>query len=323
MTPLILFGKTAMMTNGRIDKPVYYQSVTGVSHMRKNIPCQDASGVFVSSDGNFRIGVVADGHGDHTCMRSEKGSRLAVSTVIGCLKEFGRQYPEFNNLMDSYPGEYGRHLALQQLFDSIACFWSEQVLEDYQKNPLTEEERADAGKLLPHYERGEHLERIYGTTLVAALEAKDYVLLLQQGDGRCDLLFDNGTMQQPIAEDKRCYANVTTSLSDNDVARRIRGKLIVGQNHKLIACFVGTDGLDNAFFEDDELYAFYMRMIMDLAACNGYKETSEHLGKMLTSVSRNGNGDDVSIAGLIASDAAVEFARNKLTEKRMEANYVL
>lgn len=311
------------MMNGRIDNPIYYQSVTGVSHVRKNIPCQDASGVFVSSDGTFRIGVVADGHGDHTCMRSEQGSRFAVSTTIACLKEFGRHYTEYADLLESYPGEYGVHQALQQLFDSISCFWSEQVLEDYQKHPLTEEERADAGKLLPHYERGEHLERIYGTTLIAALEAQDYVLLLQQGDGRCDLLFNDGAMVQPIAEDKRCYANVTTSLSDNDVARRMRGQMIRGKNHKLIACFVGTDGLDNAFYDDEELYAFYMRMIIELAACNGYKETAERLGNMLKNVSINGNGDDVSVAGLIASDAAVEFARKQLAEKRMEANYVL
>lgn len=298
--------------NGRNRRSVFHQSVTGVSHIRKGTPCQDASGASFSSDEYYWTAVVADGHGDPSCMRSEKGSSIAVSTVIECLEEFGKYYPEYADIQSSYPGRFGAGQAIKQLTDSIACVWTEKVLGDLQYNPLLDEEKERAGDTMQVYENGEHLERIYGTTLLAVLETKDYTLVLQQGDGRCDLLYSNGDMIQPIPEDERCYANVTTSLSDDDVSKKIRGHLIVGKNEELLACFVGTDGLDNAFFDDDELNEFYLETCMKLLNCKDDEEVSFYLERLLKDVSKNGNGDDVSLAGVISSEMAKDWVRKTL-----------
>ena len=43
----------------------------------------------------------------------------------------------------------------------------------------------DVKGTLIEYDRGERLEHIYGTTLIAGLLTESYLLLIQQGDGRC------------------------------------------------------------------------------------------------------------------------------------------
>ena len=51
-------------------------SVTGVSHHKTGIPCQDASIVRVDSSGEWIVAVVSDGAG--TARRAEEGSSLIV-----------------------------------------------------------------------------------------------------------------------------------------------------------------------------------------------------------------------------------------------------
>jgi hypothetical protein len=86
----------------------------------------------------------------------------------------------------------------------------------FTENPLTLDERAKCDRYLDRYDRGEKLEHIYGTTLIAGLLTDKYLLLLQQGDGRCDVFDANGEVSQPIPWDDKCFANVTTSLCEDD-----------------------------------------------------------------------------------------------------------
>ena len=283
--------------SGNEQRICFNASVTGVSHAGYDLPCQDASGSFRSEDGSYTGVVVADGHGASACMRSDRGSKIAVAETIRCLKAFAEFYPDHESIEKNNPGKYGYDLAIRQLTDAIISSWSEQVLEDYQKDPLTDEEKLRAGKYDRQYAMGMHLERIYGTTLIAALKTEDYLLLLQQGDGMCELVYADESIRRPIPVDERCYANVTTSLSDEDATRGIRSKLMIGGKKELVACFLSTDGFENGMFDEDERRGFY-RDALEGFSGDEEKACDIWLEDKLKSVSSKGNGDDISLAGM-------------------------
>lgn len=286
-------GITMMMT-GKSAKKVFHHSVMGTSHRRKGIPCQDASGSLDA--GRMKIATVADGHGDPTCLRSDAGSAIAVETALKCLKEFGEYYPNLESVEAEGRCCCDHPECLRQLTDAIVSQWSVEVRQHLEKHPLTEEEYAGAGPFEARYRQGEYVERIYGSTLVAALEAEDYLLLLQQGDGRCDLLREDGTMDQPIPEDERCYGNVTTSMSDDLAAKEIRSVIVPLNESAPVACLLSTDGVDNGFYEEEEILHFYLKTGTRLLD-SSEEDFSAVLEPILNEVSFHGNGDDVSLAG--------------------------
>ena len=282
---------------GRTEKILFHHSVKGESHKRKGTVCQDASDSRADGDCRFIMAAVADGHGDPTCLRSDRGSVIAVSVALDCLQIFGESYATREMILaDSEDGD-GRS-ALRQLTDAIVSRWSAAVRENIQEDPLTEEELVRSGPYEEYYREGEYLERVYGSTLVAALEGDDYLLLLQQGDGRCDLLYEDGTMDAPIPPDERCYDNVTTSLADDEASREIRSVLLSQGDERPAACFLSSDGVENGFYDDAGRIDFTVGAGQELVQRQD-EPVSEVLRPLLDHVSEYGNGDDVSLAGWI------------------------
>ena len=65
----------------------YYQfahSVQGYNHIKANKVCQDASGECHFED--VSIIAVADGHGSDNYIRTDRGSRFAVSAALTAIK---------------------------------------------------------------------------------------------------------------------------------------------------------------------------------------------------------------------------------------------
>ena len=284
------------MTGNTPNELIFHGSVTGASHKRRGTVCQDASGTFRSDDGSFRIAVIADGHGDPSCVRSDRGSKYAVKAALDCLQIFAKQYPSYADIEAASAGP-GQRQVIRRLTGGILSEWAKLVKDDLASDPMSEEEYRRAGRFEEAYRSGEHAERIYGSTLAAALEGKDYFLLLQQGDGRCDLLYDDLTMQQPVPEDERCYANVTTSLSDFNAAEEIRGCIVTERFEKILGCLVSTDGVDNGFYDDEDLLQFYLDLCIKMEEAAA-EDADESLRAVLEKVSAEGNGDDVSVAAL-------------------------
>ena len=221
-------------------------TVEGYLHQKKNISredisCEDASESYSDENGRFQIAVVADGHGDPVCMRSAAGSRRAVEIAVECLKEFAKSVTEEES-SEEYEsiakqltvGKTGKRV-MQQLTNTIISRWHSFVDADLCENPLTQEEKEKAGRYAEVYRRGDRLAHAYGTTLIAALRTPDFLMLLQQGDGRCDVFAEDGTVSQPIPWDDRCHENVTTSLCDEDVVTSIRSCVICFRDKKIIS----------------------------------------------------------------------------------------
>ena len=281
----------------------FNKTVIGYKHIQKNIPCEDYSDSFSDEFGLYDIAIIADGHGDPACFRSKIGSMMAVNTAMLCLKEFAccwsNDLGSFRNNMHS---QRERSNMIKNLTDVIISQWYEKIYEDLSNNPISEEEYLLGEKMADIYRSGERVEHIYGTTFMAALRLADYLILLHQGDGRCVVFYENGSVDQPIPWDDRCQENVTTSMCDQDVAVSIRNCVIELSEKKVAACYLGSDGVEDSYRNMEGTHLFYQQLSCDLMEYN-FESFDTFLEEKLTTLSREGSADDVSVAGIISPKA--------------------
>lgn len=277
----------------------------GFLHIKKDIPCEDSSGCFEDDDNRYAIAVVADGHGDPACFRADRGSKFAVKACIDSLRGFAetilesKQEDESSSFIEKLSYGKSAESTMRQLTNSIISRWGELVSDDLANNPCTETELLMAGDMAELYRKGNKLLHIYGTTLIAALLVNDYLILIQQGDGRCDVFYEDGTVNQPIPWDDRCFENETTSLCDSDVVTSIRHCIISVKNNKPIACFLSSDGVEDSFINEpmDGVHTFN-RGLCAMFFTAGQERFLEELHSILPGFSESGSGDDVSVAGI-------------------------
>lgn len=275
---------------------VFSESVHGYGHQEKGLPCEDYGLKY--EDDKYKIFMVADGHGDPNCARSSLGSKL----ICECAKE---KLVEFANIMDKEKlnielfMEHKVEERIRQLVRSIIASWLSKVQKEYSDNPLREEEKE---KIIPEfisaYEKNERIEHLYGTTLIAGLLTNEYLLLLQQGDGHCDVFDADGVVSQPIPWDDRCIGTLTTSVCDYDVVESFRYHVIDIRKNPITACIAASDGLEDSLFSMDMFHA-QLRDYQEYACENGMDALCEYLRETLPDFSRNGSGDDITISGFL------------------------
>lgn len=278
------------MTTG-IDLCCFDRRCQGESHKATNKPCQDYS--FSEQTSTHTIAIVSDGHGGTRYYRSDVGSRLLCEVTALCLSEFAKGVPESTfagkpyttvGIGDTMPG------VLQQLFGAIVVGWRRAVMEHADHHPLTESELAIA---VPQDEH--EWEKTYGCTLIAALRTPSYWLAFQVGDGKCVALQADGTPYEPIPWDDRCFLNKTTSICDTDVISRFRC-CYGGVDTAPVAIFLGSDGIDDSFGEEENLYNFYVQLAKGFVR-DGYESTVSDLERTLPILSHKGSQDDMSVSG--------------------------
>lgn len=277
-----------------------YATTQGSDHIKHGILCED-SGLVLESE-ECRIFAVADGHGDSNCPRSQFGSNAACRIAAGEMEAFCTEIHDHEWEAKLLSEDRDTERLIRQLVTSIAAKWIKTVREDLETSPLTDEEKAGCTRYLERYDRGERLEHIYGTTLIAALMTDSYLLLIQQGDGRCVVFDSNGAVSQPIPWDDRCFANVTTSMCDEDVIQSFRYCVIDLKQNSIAACLAGSDGVEDSFPSMDMMHVYYRNLLL-YASENGAEALNEHLAETLPEFSRNGSGDDVTICGIIDPDS--------------------
>lgn len=288
-------------------------SVQGYSHIKKDIPCEDY-GTVKEGDGEaaaFKVFALGDGHGDSNCPRSSYGSKTVCQITAEELLRFAEDIKSLGWTDQLFETRSARTL-VTQLVTAIFGKWSCIVNEDFDRHGLSEEEMAGCNRYLEYYKRGERIEHIYGTTLIAGLVTDEYLLLLQQGDGRCVVFNENGELTQPIPWDERCIANVTTSVCDTDAVQSCRFHVINLKENRVIACVAGSDGIEDSVANMDLMHVFYRREL-EIAAREGVDAYSQHLLDTLPDFSKNGNGDDCTVCGFI--DRGAFLAKRKKFDK--------
>lgn len=242
---------------------------------------------------SYAIAVVSDGHGGERYFRSDVGSKIAVEVAHRCLVEFAEGIPtslfaEMPNTPIGIGDTY--HREIKQLVEAIVVGWRNAVMEHATANHLNEAEQLIANPSDDH-----EWEKTYGCTLIATLLTPQYWMALQIGDGKCVAINQDGEPFEPIPWDDRCFLNRTTSICDTTAASEFR-YCIGGKESFPLAVFMGSDGIDDSFGEEDNLYNFYVQLARGFAK-DGYDATIADLTVTLPVLSKRGSQDDMSVAG--------------------------
>lgn len=298
----------------------FHMSERGESHLHDGRVCQDSSASF--SDECGTVAVVSDGHGGCDYVRSQIGSAMACEAAVKNIRRL------FENISpEAFLAE--PDMMLTQLEAAIINDWNESVRSHYEANPFTEEELdCVSEKAGAAYFSGHRIERAYGATLIAAAVTRDYWFGIQIGDGKCVAFDEAGICTQPIPWDEKCFLNKTTSICGSDALRDFRHFY----SEKIpTAVFMGSDGIDDSFKNEEDMYDFY-KTILYAFSISDYTQAVDELKAYLPRLSKEGSADDVSIAAWMDMDAlksvvdkikaegekAEEPEENKKTEEEKE-----
>jgi len=307
-------------------------TVQGGSHIKSGTVCQDASSFY--DDDSVSIAVVADGHGDSSCFRSDKGAKFAVVCATEGIKQFAKEHEAlFKQGIIKKPGFFQKqppsHRELEKsirekLIKQTVASWNSVVMDHYQKNPFKEQEMEKVSeKYRKRYEEGENISKAYGTSLIAAAITPWYWFGFHIGDGRFSVLYKDSEGDQPVPWDPKCYLNVTTSICDDDILDRgeegVRAFLSLRTDiEPPVAFFLCSDGIDDNYPVDEKenaahLYRLYREIAVTFAE-EGYDSTfgkdgtSGQLKDLADNFAKKGKGDDTSLAGILNVELLKETA---------------
>lgn len=292
----------------------FHKTVLGHMHKTRELRCEDASTSFTEDNELFHIAVVADGHGSPTCVRSHLGSKIVTEIAREELESFasGLLYNRTDEVA-FFPRD--KDILIKKLTDTIVFRWKETVLGHLLANPFTKEELEFADYYAEEYRQNKEIEHAYGTTLIAALQVGDFLILIQQGDGRCDVFYRDGSVDQPIPWDENCHNNVTTSMCDLDANEEIRSIVLNWKERGIIACYLGTDGVEDSYRDMEGTHIFYQKLSCYIVE-NGSENFEIYLENALPEFSKRGSGDDVSVAGIVDLSGIAKLA--KFYEREIE-----
>lgn len=248
---------------------------TGISHKQNNKPYQDAYLIKSGSDSEYPyiFAAVADGHGDARHDLSHYGSKIAVESAMEVLLSLWANF----GLRSSSSEFIG---AFKQDFPRlVGREWREKV-EKHGKE-LSEYNGIEPRKL---YSR-------YGTTLLAAFVIKDSILLANLGDGDAIAIEENGKVTPLFEKNPNFVGGTTYSLSSND-ADKLWQTAVLEKGKKSI--LLSTDGLSNAFEDEDQFYLFSKSLLSRIDEY-GLEKVAEAMPTWLDGYSENGSGDDITL----------------------------
>jgi serine/threonine protein phosphatase PrpC len=299
-------------------------TVIGGSHIKHGKGCEDSSTKY--EDEGVSIAVVADGHGDDSCFRSARGAKFAVACAAKGIQEFVKylnepdetEPDEKKNIIkwllrkpapvlqreSLLKKEEAQAVLKKKLIEQgIIRAWFKMTTEDYTNDPVTEEELKNVGdKYRKRYAEGTDLHHAYGATLIASAITPYYWFGIHIGDGRFTALYADGTYDQPVPWDDKCYLNVTTSICDDNAAGEARCYFSFHEvKTPPVAVFLCSDGVDDNYPVDENekhLYKLYRTIALTFAE-DGFDSTYKQLIDLANQFATKGKGDDTSIAGFI------------------------
>ncbi len=283
--------------NVTVDQATGWRAVTGSArgalHHSLGLPNQDSVACHAGPDGV--VVAVADGHGHVRHFRSEAGSALAVDVArrtavrITARLTAGADGPEMAEAAAAVRDE---------LAPAIVDGWRTAVAADLASRPYSGLEQEALGLA------GDDPEVPYGSTLLVAAIAADWLVCAQIGDGDLLAVGPDGQAFSPVAPDDRLDGLRTTSLCQPDAVTSFRASALDLRQVPLLAVLLATDGYGNA--QADE--PWQPGVGRDLAAFAA--EYDQHwFGQQVPAWARRcasaeGSGDDATVALLLRSPAA-------------------
>ncbi len=290
-------------------------SCRGSEHIKVNKPVQDFS--YAGIDKNVGYAFVADGHGGEKYIRSEYGASYAcycaAEIIVNIRKDFLAEIKRLSN--DSVKRKRLVEENLRLMCSKLSLLWRAKVCSHFEENPLTETELAlcKQAKVVVPIEP-DSIPILYGTTLLVAVyfAQYDFWFSLQIGDGKCALIKADNSLVYPVPEDESQGFGVTKSLCRKNAAEDFRYAFGF---EKIAGITVMTDGMTDSF--DSEKLPDFLLSIKKNALAD-VDRTKAELNAFLPTLSAQGSGDDISIAGIFVKEeeSCVKSLLNSVTQKK-------
>lgn len=261
-----------------------YETITGKSHIKIEMPNQDAVLSKVIDD-HTMISAVADGHGSKKCTRSHMGAQFAVETAIEILENIKDKLYIDDKLNTKAIGKY--------YTKQIVSTWRHKVNEHLKENPIDLESLDISVKERKSIKKNKYIS--YGSTLIMILLIHDYIVCYQLGDG--DILFVSKAQRvsKPIQRDTRHIANDTSSLCLNKPEKEFKIKVFRDLNKILQMIILSTDGYSNSFSSEQGFLKVGTDLIQMITE-DGFEAIDENLKEWIEETSNHGSGDDTSVS---------------------------
>ena len=269
-----------------------HRSRCGASHQRRGVPCQDysLSASLRSADGlSVGLMAVADGHGGSRYWLSDVGSRLACELAIKMASRDLASRPMA--AADPSQLEVVRRWLASELPPRLIEAWQGAIQADWQQRQLPVEHEGEGFS-----------SQTYGSTLALVVLTPQW--WGHSGIGDWDLvLLSNHQADRIISQesDNGLQGEATESLCLTSAQRCFAARTAVyslnGENRQAYGLVLTTDGIRKSCATDDDHLAL-SRYLLEEAQPHGQLAASEsrHLDASLDRISREGSGDDVSVA---------------------------
>jgi serine/threonine protein phosphatase PrpC len=286
-------------------------SVIGANHQRAKQPNQDAISWFPPDAKTGPAGTIllamSDGHGRAKYIRSDEGARIAVETMITILRDLLVGTADTGGETSRAIGlSVIKQLAEEKIPQLLVREWSERVREQVREHPFTTKETTP----LLEREGAATVDAVqnnpilaYGTTIIAVAITPSFILYLQLGDGDILVVSERGEVSRPISEDKRLFANETTSLCTRHAWRDMRFAVqpVQDMGHIPALILVATDGYNNSF-QNEAAFLKVGSDIRDLLYAEGIEKVRTSLKGWLEQATQDGSGDDITVGIICRGD---------------------
>lgn len=259
-------------------------SARGAAHYASGLPNQDAVACQDGHGGAVTV-AIADGHGHARHFRSAEGSVLAVD--VACRVTF-------RMAARLAPGRAETAAAVaEELAQAIVADWRSAVAAQLAVRPYTEQEQSALDLA------GDPPEIPYGSTVLVAMIAADWLVCAQIGDGDMLAVCPDGRFFYPVAADDRLDGQRTTSLCQADAVESFRTGAYDLREVPLATLLLATDGYGNAQ-ADEPWQPGVGRDLAGLAAERDHHWFEQQVpGWAQRCASAEGSGDDTTIALLL------------------------
>ena len=276
----------------------------GAAHRRQGRPCQDFSLSHRCRDAAGQpvlVLAVADGHGGARYRRSERGSRLACELAV---TEVARALGAQAMAADTDLEPWRRWLA-HELPEAIHRLWLDAIAADWERDPEggnpggSDPGRPDpaspaAAAAAPEAGKGGFSPLSYGTTLGLVVIGPRWWGHTGLGDWDLVRVEAEGGGASLLSEEPAQAAGgeATCSLCQRQAARLFapRSALYPRREGERFALVLSSDGIRKSCATD----ADFLTLAAHLAALPN--DAPERLASALDQISREGSGDDVSVA---------------------------
>ena len=249
-------------------RPVFaVERVTGANHRRSGKPCQDEAGACAVGDA---VAVaVADGHG--TSVHADAGAGMAVCEALAASIRFAQA---------TRPAAADIRVVQQSAREvfrvRLVRAWRERV-------------RAAAGD-------ADAPLADYGSTVLTALAAPDYLLIGQLGDGDVLLVGPDGAVEAPLPDGPESFGDETESLCLPGAEHAMRTRALPAPEAGSLL-LLATDGYSKSY-ESDADFRRIGADYLDRVRRDGIDAVAARLPRYLDNVTMRGSGDDVALAML-------------------------